>query len=152
MTTSNSNEPNDSALRAPSLDAGRIDPSAITNGTIRIDRDARLDPPDVLELGENGACRTGQIVGTICAPSGRPIAAAEIGEYSNLPRRRTGGTSNDGYRGYFVLDGVHPGETTVTVTSGRFVGRFTATVRADQEPLCHLMAVRRYALRPTQGV
>ena len=124
----------DGTVVSPFLDAGSIDPERLAKGTLPVNRDARVDLPDVLPLGDDGACRTGRLVGTVCAPSGRIISAARVVATTRTCRgdeKIVETTTN--FRGYFALDDLYPGVTTVTISSGRFIGRYTATVIAGGE-------------------
>ena len=96
----------DAAGLAPFFDATTLNPDLLSQGNVPVDRDARVDLPDVLPIGSSGACRTGQIAGTVCAPSGRPIAAAQVVATTRTCRGddEVLQTTTDN-RGYFTLTG-----------------------------------------------
>ena len=106
-------------------DAGFIDPS------VAVFRDANLQLPDVIGVNGEGACRTGRTAGTVCAPNGSVVAGARISASTTTCEGEPRIIETDAnIMGYFSLDGLAPGWTEVTITTGTFVAQFAVEIEA----------------------
>lgn len=85
------------------------------------------------EAAPAARCPVGRITGRACSPNGAAIPGARVTAatvdcegHSRLEQVR----SDDA--GHFLLHDLVPGQTTITVTAGRFESRYTVEVEADR--------------------
>ena len=116
----------------PTGPAALFDAGPLAEG-VAVYADARAPLPDVSVHHSDATCPAGSAVGTICTPNDDPIPGAQVVAHTRdcagaaiQVRASTDPT------GYFRLDGLAPGPTTVDVSSGSFIGQFHVEVEADR--------------------
>lgn len=111
---------------------GFTDTGVLADGTVVRHDQGIINLRDAAVFTEAGVCRTGRTSGVACLPGGAPLIEAQI---------EAATTGCDGQplivstvadqAGRFRLNGLAPGPTQITISSGNFVTRLTVNIIAD---------------------
>jgi len=113
--------------------AALFDAGALLDG-VEVYADARTPRPDLALRYSDAACPVGNAVGTICSPNDDPIPGALVIAHT---RSCTGAPmevrATTDRNGFFRIEGLAPGPTEISVSSGSFVGEFAVEVVEDRD-------------------